>query len=229
MKTRFFTVTVILMFTAVALQAQVTFGIAGGANFQNFTGKAADDSKLDNGLITSFHLGARANIPVADEFWFQPGLLYSQKGANIYSYVAIDKAASYDYNATARICYIEVPMNLLYRPQLGKGHVLLGFGPYIAFGVRGKETYDDLPIDERKIKFKSPVEPEEFFGTEYAYYRRFDAGANIYAGYELEMGLFFQFNTQLGLLKVNPEIEDFDTGEWAARNTGFGLSVGYNF
>ena len=37
------------------------------------------------------------------------------------------------------------------------------------------------------------------------YFKAFDAGGNIFAGYEMASGIFFQLNTQFGMLKINPE------------------------
>jgi hypothetical protein len=63
------------------------------------------------------------------------------------------------------------------------------------------------------------------------YLRPFDAGANIFAGYELPVGLFFQLNAQLGLLNINPDYEGEGTSEdkSSLKNTGFSLSAGYRF
>ena len=63
---------------------------------------------------------------------------------------------------------------------------------------------------------------------ENAYYKRFDAGADIFPGYELSMGLWFRLNAQLGLLDMIPNVEESDN-ESFLKNTGFGVSVGYNF
>ncbi len=125
--------------------------------------------------------------------------------------------------------YVELPVNFLYRPVLGNGHLLLGFGPYAAYGIGGKVImkYGE-ESDDAKIKFKSKVAEDDSDG-EVMYLRPFDAGANIFAGYELDMGLFMQLNAQLGLLKVNPEYEGSSSDEAAIKNTGFGLSVGYRF
>jgi hypothetical protein len=61
------------------------------------------------------------------------------------------------------------------------------------------------------------------------YYKAFDAGANLFAGYEMGNGLFFQLNTQLGLVNINPEDKRITDDKSAYKNTGFGLSVGYRF
>ena len=60
------------------------------------------------------------------------------------------------------------------------------------------------------------------------YIKNFDAGGNLFFGYELANSLSFQLNTQLGLVNILPDypIQDSDTN---FKNTGFGLSVGYSF
>jgi hypothetical protein len=62
-----------------------------------------------------------------------------------------------------------------------------------------------------------------------AYYRPFDAGANIFFGYELSLGVFIQLNAQLGLLKINPEYAWESDSKAAYKNTGYGISIGYRF
>ena len=44
----------------------------------------------------------------------------------------------------------------------------------------------------------------------------------------MSMGLWFRLNAQLGLLNMISDITDYE-GEANLKNTGFGLSVGYNF
>ena len=43
---------------------------------------------------------------------------------------------------TLNLSYIEIPVNLLYKPVVGNGKLLLGFGPYIAYGIGGKYKTD---------------------------------------------------------------------------------------
>ncbi len=229
MKFKFLTVITVLIISVTTLSAQVDFGVIGGINFQNITGKDANGDKVENGLLVGFHAGVNASIPIAPDFYFQPGLLYSMKGARNNFFVLPTKATSTDYNTTTRISYIEMPLNLLFRPQFAGGHILLGFGPYVAYGISGKQTVDVTPLlYEQKIRFKNKITSGEAWDTDYAYYRPFDAGANIFAGYELNVGLFFRLNAQLGLLRINPEVEGSDS-EASFKNTGFGLSAGFNF
>lgn len=228
MKAKLITLSAILIFATLALQAQIGFGILGGVNFQNINGKDNNGNKLENGLLTGFHAGININIPVAPDFYFQPGLLFSVKGAKNEFFSPPSKAAG-DFETTTKLSYVELPLNLLYRPQLGNGYILLGFGPYIAYGIGGKETsvFSSLTY-ERDVKFSnSAVGLLDWI--ENAYYKPFDAGANIFFGYETQMGLFLQMNAQLGLLKINPEYSWVSDDKRSYKNTGYGLSLGYRF
>lgn len=229
MKTKFITLSVILIFSTVALQAQIGFGLLGGLNFQNINGKDNNGNKLENGLLTGFHAGVNINIPVAPDFYFQPGLLFTVKGAKN-DFFSPEAKASGDYETTTKLSYIEMPLNLMYRPQLGKGYILLGFGPYIAYGIGGTENSELLGLlsYERSVKYKNTVTnfPDLI---ENAYYRPFDAGANIFFGYELSLGVFLQLNAQLGLLKINPEYAWLTDSKASYKNTGYGISIGYRF
>jgi hypothetical protein len=228
MKTKFFSISAVFILLTITLQAQIGFGILGGVNFQNINGKDNSGNKLKNGLLTGFHAGVNVNIPVAPEFYFQPGLLFSVKGAKN-DFFSPPTKASGDLVTTTKLSYIEIPLNLLYRPQLGNGYILLGFGPYFAFGIGGKENSEFGSISyERDVKFKSTV-TNLIDLIDNAYYRPFDAGANIFFGYELSMGVFLQINAQLGLLKINPEYSWATDSKASYKNTGFGISIGYRF
>ncbi len=228
MKTKFLTLSAIFIFSTIALHSQIGFGLLGGVNFQNINGKDNNGNKLENGLLTGFHAGVDLNIPVAPDFYFQPGLLFSVKGAKN-DFFSPGTKASGDFETTTKLSYIEVPLTLLYRPQLGDGFILLGFGPYVAFGIGGSENSEFGSISyNRDVKFKSSV-TNLIDLIENAYYRPFDAGANIYFGYEMSMGVFLQLNAQLGLLKINPEYSWASDSKASYKNTGFGLSIGYRF
>lgn len=213
MKTRLFTFLLILIFSStVSIAQKASFGILGGVNFQNLTGKDSDGDKLEFDLLTGFHAGINVQIPVAEEIFFQPGLLFSAKGGQ-------DKNASVD--SKMKLSYIELPLNVVYKGLLGKGHVMLGLGPYLGCAIGGKVVAGDNKTD---IEFENEVTPNGVVA-----FKRFDGGANIFAGYEMENGIFLLLNTQLGLLKINPKYTGVTGDETSITNTGFGLSVGYRF
>lgn len=213
----------ILMSTAYSQKADISFGLRGGVNFQNINGKDLNDDKLELDMVTRFHAGIVMGIPVAPEFYFQPGLLFTTKGAKSESdFLGLNMEGEYN------LSYIELPLNFLYRPTLGKGHFLLGFGPYIAYGIGGKAKFAiDNTTTEEKIVYTNEYESLNPF--DWKYFRHLDYGGNLYFGYELNSGLSLQLSTQLGLAKINSKNTTYPDNKSVFKNTGFGLSLGYNF
>jgi len=206
-----------------AQHSKASFGLRGGINFQNINGKDANDDKLENNVLTGFHAGINAEIPVAPDFYFQPGLLFTLKGAK-----SKEVMLSQTINSKLKIAYVELPLNFLYKPLLGKGHLLLGFGPYVALGAGGKATYEGGGSSaDQDVKFKNKVKTTD--PDDVVYIKPLDAGAGMLFGYEFANKLSFQLNAQLGLTKINPEYEGAADDKTSAKNTGFGFSVGYRF
>lgn len=201
--------------STVIYAQSTTFGIRAGVNFQNITGKDIDGDKMNNKLKTGFNIGANAEIPIGIDFFVQPGVLFSTKGA---------KGENNDDKIN--LSYIEVPVNLIYKPDLGTGKLLLGFGPYVGFAVGGK--YDRETGTDVDIEFENEITAAQAATGYGLYYKSFDAGANLLFGYETSSKLSIQLNAQLGLVKINPEITGVDDkSSW--KNTGFGVSLGYRF
>lgn len=202
-------------------QETTTFGIRAGVNFQNINGRDVFDEKLENKLKTGFHVGVNAEVPVARDFYVQPGVLFTTKGA-------INKD---DEDIKLNLSYIEVPINFLYKPVLGAGKLLLGIGPYIAFGIGGNVSNESG--EEKDIEFTKEVSPQDFASAtatgHYPYFKRFDAGGNLLAGYEFSNKFSFQLNAQLGMININSDIEGISDNDTKFKNTGFGLSLGYRF
>jgi hypothetical protein len=198
-----------------------SFGLRAGVNFQNINGKDENGDKLDYDILTGFNFGINAEIPVGVDFYFQPGLVFTIKGAKDQEVIL-----GQNYKSTLKITYLELPLNFLYKPLLGKGHLLLGFGPYAALGIGGTSKNEGGGSNEsQKIKFKNNVKISD--PADVVYLKPIDAGANLLAGYEFSNKISFQLNAQLGLLKINPEYEGVNDDKTSAKNTGFGFSLGY--
>ena len=228
MKTRLISLIMILLLSAPLAIAQstdkakISFAILGGINFQNMNGKDNNGNKLENDMIVGYHAGVNVQIPVAPEFFFQPGLLFTTKVA---------KNSYGSLTGTYKLSYIELPLNLVYKGALGNGFVMVGFGPYVGYGIGGKASIESGSATiENDIVFKNIVETGDPLLV--AYFKALDAGGNIFAGYEMAGGLFFQLNTQFGMLKINPEdnrVLAVYSDKLSVKNTGFGLSLGYRF
>src|SRR5581483_5964853 len=203
---------------ALTTKAQkATIGFRAGLNFQNINGKNNNENDLDNHLKTGVHLGINAEVPIAPDFYVQPGLLFSTKG---------DKQ---DVPATSdklrfRLSYLEVPINLLYKPTLGDGKLLLGFGPYFGYALSAKAKFQSTLTT---LKFGHDATENDYYNNLH-YFRHTDFGTNFLAGYELSNRVSFQLNAQLGLTNINTKISNYPGGDKAKwKNTGFGFSVGY--
>lgn len=225
MKTRLFSLIVILIITASFVMAQsadkakMSFAVLGGVNLQNLNGKDANGDKLTNGLIIGYHAGVNVQIPIAPSFFFQPGLLFTTKGA---------KNTEDSFTNTYRLSYVEMPLNVVFKALLGSGYFMIGFGPYIGYGIGGKViSKGGSTTLKTDIEFKKVVEVGDPLTV--TYFKAFDAGGNIFAGYETASGIFFHLNTQLGMLKINPEDKRITDDQSSVRNTGFGLSLGFRF
>lgn len=219
----FLTIIFVLMISQIFAQGtnnpKTSFAIIGGVNLQNLNGKDASGNKLKNDMIVGFHAGMNIQMPIAQQFYFQPGLMFSTKGA---------KNKGNILTSTYKLSYIELPLNFVYKADLGSGYFMLGFGPYIAYGVGGKATIKGGSATvESDIKFKKEVTMGDPLTT--TYFKPFDAGGNIFFGYELAGGLFMQINAQLGLLSINPKYENISDSKSSIKNTGFGISIGYRF
>lgn len=195
--------------TATAPLGSTTYGVHAGVNWQNLTNK-----DVTGKLATKFNIGVNAEVPVATDFYFQPGLSFATKGAK--------------YNSTSNprinISYLELPLHFLYKPMLGTGKLILGVGPYLAYAVGGKVKSDQ---GDATIKFKSSVTQAEW-ASGVPYLKHFDAGADFLFGYEFASRWSAQFNAQLGLVNINPSVSG-GTSPSSTKNTGFGVSVGYRF
>jgi hypothetical protein len=220
----------ILLSTCIApVYAQTSVGVIGGYNLSfvypesNWTAwqhHASEGSGWRAGLIADQHLWKK--------FYLQPQLIFNQKGYN-YSYTA--EAPSYDrFDYKRHLLYLELQANLLFKPQIGNGKLVLGAGPYIGRGISGRERIDiyhndqdgqHYILDYNVIKYKNKYPPFDLYytTTNVTYIKPYDIGVNLLGGYELKNGLFFNITYSLGLNNTDYHIKSF--------NGYLGVTVGY--
>ncbi|WP_300598702.1 porin family protein [Niabella sp.] len=214
--------------------AQVQFGVRAGVNFSNAVVKLSDGSKMPTSLLTGFHAGVAADIPIGNEFSISPGLLFTTKG---YQYKAsVDGAVG---TLNQHPYYLELPINFMYKPELGNGRLLLGVGPYLAYGIggrwKGKGTSGGTTISKTgSLEFKSDISSTDSSYMDFnnlktvPYGKPFDLGGALLMGYEFSNKFSIQLNGQMGLMNIVYKVDGTDTGE-QLKNMQFGLSVGYKF
>lgn len=186
-----------------------TFGITGGVSWSNINGKTSTGDGLDNRLKTGFNGGINVEFPLGHGFYLQPGVEYSQKGSEL------------NNGNKLSLSYIDIPVNFIYKPALGTGGMILGFGPYVGFGMSGKVK--SANGTERKVSFNNTYSVGE---AEDLQFKKLDAGANFIVGYQFQSNLSAALKAQLGLVDINPET-NIPGDKTRFRNTGFGVSLGY--
>ena len=191
-----------------------TIGVHGGVNFFNINGKTAAGVELNNKLNTGFSAGADVQFPLGGGSYLAPGVTYIQKGSETQSGIK------------TTLNYVDIPVNFIYKPVVGTGNLVLGFGPYVGFGVGGKVTNADGSTAD--VEFENNYDRTLPAST--VQLRKTDAGANFLAGYEFANKLSLNLKAQLGLKDNNPDMgNDNSNDKTRYRNTGFGVSLGYRF
>lgn len=214
------TVSIFLLIAASA-QKKTTIGIRGGYNLYTIHGRNPGGDNFYLKTEDGFHLGADIEFPIAHNVYLQPGILYNQKGANFSDYYYMGQT----FHGDVKLTYIEVPVNVVFKPSVGSGHMLLGVGAYAGRGTGREAGVDEGMFD---VRFTEDVSPAELEQTPF-YYRPWDAGANFLAGYQLANNLFAQLNGQIGMKRINPTVSGQWEGKMKHRTMGFGLSLGYRF
>jgi len=126
--------------TASYAHAQFTFGVRAGFNLTNVS-ESYDGEKPDKDerykFTPGFQIGVVGDYAISDAISIQPGLLFAQQGAKI----------GWDDDSDAKLViglnYLQVPINVQYKLDLGGANLLLQAGPYLGFGLGGKLKFWD--------------------------------------------------------------------------------------
>jgi len=184
-------------FTGIASAQEVTYGPEVGINLANVSGDLPNTD-----MKPGIKAGAVVNLPAGGGFYIQPGLFFSQKGY---------KTSILGIEAKTTINYIELPVNVLYRLDLGNaGGIFASAGMYAAFATNGKVKSGDLSHDID-------------FGGDAGEMKRFDYGANFGLGYETPWGVYVRGQYGLGLANLSND-DDFKM-----KNNTIQITLGYLF
>ena len=202
-----------------SVNAQTTFGVRAGFNYSTVKSPKSGARIAKMYYTPGFHAGFNAEIPVAEGLYIQPGLLFTSKG---------HKAKPLDgltYNE--HTYYLEIPVNAVYKLEAGTGNILLGVGPYAAYGLWGRGKYSGEPNDGEITKITFKKNGESTNGT--MNYKPFDAGINTLLGYEFPSRFSIQLNTQFGLIDFFDDNSNAFARAIILQNQVLGLSMGYRF
>lgn len=212
---------VVAVFTiAIESNAQI-FGLKTGLNLSKIVETDGPFWAEDINMKPGFHLGVTAEFPILEKFAIEPGLLFSTKGFKTeYFHLGTLFKDSYCLN------YLEIPINTIYKIDLGNAKVLINVGPYFAYAISGK-----VKLDEPYGSIDNPNGLKEYkivFGNKYGdlYIKRFDFGLNMGACLEIKsISIGIQYG--LGLANLTGPPSNFVDAK--QNNRVISISAGYKF
>ncbi|WP_300191069.1 porin family protein [uncultured Alistipes sp.] len=138
MKKHIFCTAALLLGATCASVAQeqtesVSFGVRVGYNVSSLLYSGSTLHKNDLSPKNGYHVGVVVDIKSSNKnFYFQPGLYFTKRGADYRCNAGIGYEYSLDLN------YLQLPISVSYRPKVGKNVKLdINIAPYIAYGITG--------------------------------------------------------------------------------------------
>ena len=139
--------------------------------------------------------GVFLQVPINKKICFQPELQMIGKGMKT-------KDQYNNFNYPTKTTYLELPLNILYKPVSTKGSFFIGGGPAPAWFIGENVFYSsDSPI------------------------KKFDFGINFLTGYEIPIGFSINLHYTHGLTNISGD----KTNIPVLKNRCFGITVGYVF
>ena len=194
----------LLLITYEISVAQIKYNVQAGLNI----------SEMTNSLLgTSSKVGIRAglglNYNFSAHFSVDPSLLIVSKGF---------RQSDLSYSVTP--VYLQIPVNVtLNLPLNEKISILIGAGPYVAYGIGGKGT---MRAESGEILTEQPLFSNNMLSMA-AYKNRFDAGLNGNLGVKFD-DIVVSVGGDFGFVPVNDL--DFEDKNF---NTGFYVMLSYRF
>jgi hypothetical protein len=228
MKKAFLSLTA-LTATAMMAQAQVELGVVAGGNLSHPSYELAGNS-IDHKWAPGFYVGGIVDIALHKNFSIQPGLQLSYK-----PYYSKDEVTLGPITTTSKIStnpyFLEVPINLVGKVEVGNGKAFVNVGPYLAYGIFGKQK-SDITVKVGNSSTNTTNDESIKWGSEESTFTKrgddlkpFDFGLNFGLGYEFNNGFLVNGGYQLGLTNLAPT----SNGNTHYKNGMLKLGVGYLF
>jgi len=145
---------------------QIRIGVRSGLNLSDLT--SAEGLDIWNGLAyynmqgeyigftdtkpfkIGFNLGVIAQGNLSGNWWWQTGLLFSQKGY---------KLNTQNVEISARAGYMQIPFEILYKFPIKKTNFIVSAGVFSGIGVAGFTNFEDHYGEERSPRFNHEFRP----------------------------------------------------------------------
>lgn len=224
-----------LLLSSPALFAQTTtiggsdarIGVKAGVNLSKyrFSGRSENKELIDElnknqENNVGFNVTVFGDFGVAKNFALQPGVSLQNKGTK---YMDVDGTSGVE--AQQSTMWIDVPINAVYSIPTGNaGAVQLSAGPYLGFGISGKNKFKNIAPNEEQAKFEFGDDAQPLTGS-----AGMDYGANFGLGFRANNGITLGANYGLGMANLIPKDARANSQDSKQRNRVLGFSIGYSF
>lgn len=205
--------------------SQISFGPKVGFNFSKYNQNFKDsDSEDDLKFKFGQSIGGVMDLTILEFLSFQPSVLFSMKGSSYDVEAGNSDHPNHTYSGYARerVMYMEIPLNIAGKYEIGPGTLQVFLGPYIAFAMGGRLKWDvtetkmdgtsDTDKGDEKIKFRNSVDvqedPEEGVGK---FMKAMDFGFDFGLGYQWN-ALLFNVGYQMGITNLQPDYTNLPAG-----------------
>lgn len=217
--------------------SQIRYGIKVGANFANINQKfTLAGFEIATKIRLGYNIGAILEYELSEVISLQSGLQLTNKGYSLDLEDGLSTGQSADGYNRYSITYLEVPVNVAYKIR----NFQIIAGPYIAFGISGKNKLDvkytdtfngfEVTIKEDKdIRFKGKLNKSDIT-SDNEYIKGLDYGLSFGIGYNVGP-MMINAGYCLGLANLTPEVDGsiFNAKDFKMSNSVLNLSVSYFF
>ena len=207
-------------FLSSPASSQIRVGLEGGVLVNKITLKessAAPGFSTTMASTIGYRAGVLADLGLGDHIAVQPGIFYCARGGKLKADFGIFGTSQSDVTVN----YLEVPVLVLYKLQVGPGRVFVGLGPSVSMALSGK-THATSSFSSIFGQVDTTIKME--FGSDTSEMKRLDLAAIFNAGYELDMGLFVRVGYYLGLANLS---NNSSTADDKMKNRAFQITLGY--
>ena len=224
-----------LVFLTIVSSAQslipIKYGIKAGLNFSSLNISSIEGVQpTDNSSQMGIAAGFIVHIPLSDEWFINPEVLYSQKGASFnYAFThdyEINQRDEYKTNNQVTLSYVELNPTISYKAT---DKLALNFGPSVSFLIGVDTTIQALPLmqttNTTNILTDGLVETASLdvglnLGISYFFTEHFFVDSRVYTGF-IEVASVIQPYEVITSIIPNPA--------YTLKNRAIVLSISYLF
>jgi len=223
-----------LVFLTIICSAQslipIKYGIKAGLNFSSLNISSIEGVQpTDNSSLITIAAGFIVHIPLSDEWFINPEVLYSQKGASFnYAFThdhELNQRDEYKTNNQLTLSYVELNPTISYKAT---DKLALNFGPSVSFLIGEKYVYTQDPA--RNITNTTNILTDGLVETE-----SLDVGLNLGVSYFFTEHFFVDSRVYTGFIEVASATQPYEKiinnpdPAYTLKNSAIVLSISYLF